>query len=51
MLELRNGPRFVPLSARLGLVEFWLAMGKWPDSADDVASNFKANARRCARFR
>src|SRR6185369_6073513 len=33
MPEIRNDPRFVPLCARLGLVEFWLATQKWPDCA------------------
>jgi TolB-like protein len=42
MPELRNDPRFVPLCARLGLVEFWLATGKWPDCADEVPYDFKA---------
>jgi hypothetical protein len=48
MPELRNDPRFVPLCARLGLVEFWLTTGKWPDCADDVPYDFKAE---CARAR
>jgi hypothetical protein len=33
MPELRNDPRFAPLCARLGLVEFWMATDKWPDCA------------------
>ena len=41
MPELRNDPRFVPLCARLGLVEFWLATGKWPDCADEVPYDFR----------
>ncbi len=48
MPELRNDPRFVRLCARLGLVEFWLATEKWPDCADEVPYDFKAeceNAR------
>lgn len=48
MPELRNDLRFVPLCARLGLVEFWLATGKWPDCVDEVPYDFKAaceNAR------
>jgi hypothetical protein len=48
MPELRNDPRFVLLCARLGLVEFWLATGKWPDCADDVPYDFKAE---CAKVR
>jgi len=44
--ELRNDPRFVPLCARLGLVEFWLATGKWPDCVDAVPYDFKAECER-----
>jgi len=36
MPELRNDPRFVGLCARLGLVEFWLATGKWPDCTAEL---------------
>jgi adenylate cyclase len=46
MPELRNDPRFVPLCARLGLVEFWLATGKWPDCTDDVPYDFKAECEK-----
>jgi len=46
MPELRNDPRFVPLCARLGLVEFWLATGKWPDCVDDVPYDFKAKCEK-----
>jgi hypothetical protein len=46
MPELRNDPRFVPLCARLGLVGFWLATGKWPDCADEVPYDFKAECER-----
>lgn len=42
MPELRNDPRFVRLCARLGLVEFWTATGKWPDCADDVPYDFRS---------
>ena len=46
MPELRNDPRFVRLCARLGLVEFWLATGKWPDCVDDVPYDFKAECEK-----
>jgi hypothetical protein len=49
MPELRNDPRSVPLCARLALVEFWLATGKWPDCVDDVPYDFKARVRESAR--
>jgi TolB-like protein/class 3 adenylate cyclase/tetratricopeptide (TPR) repeat protein len=48
MPELRNDPRFIPLCARLGLVEFWMATGKWPDCADEVPYDFEAE---CAKAR
>jgi len=28
---MRRDPRFMPLAARLGLVEYWRGTGKWPD--------------------
>ena len=46
MPELRNDPRFPRLCARLGLIEFWTATGKWPDCADEVAYDFRAE---CAK--
>jgi len=42
MPELRNDPRFARLCARLGLVEFWIATGRWPDCADEVPYVFRA---------
>lgn len=46
MPELRNDPRFVPLCARLGLVEFWLSTGQWPDCADEVPYDFRAECEK-----
>jgi TolB-like protein/class 3 adenylate cyclase len=46
MPELRNDPRFPRLCARLGLVEFWMATGRWPDCADEVPYDFKVE---CAK--
>jgi hypothetical protein len=48
MPELRGDPRFAFLCARLGLVEFWTATGKWPDCADEVLYDFRAE---CAKAR
>ena len=42
MPELRDDPRFAGLCARLGLVDFWIASGKWPDCASDVPYDFQA---------
>jgi hypothetical protein len=46
MPELRNDLRFPRLCARLGLVEFWMATGKWPDCAAELPYDFKLE---CAR--
>ncbi|HET9978263.1 MAG TPA: winged helix-turn-helix domain-containing protein [Burkholderiaceae bacterium] len=46
MPELRNDPRFPRLCARLGLVEFWRATGKWPDCADEVPYDFRLECTR-----
>jgi hypothetical protein len=46
MPEIRNDPRFVLLCARLGLVEFWLTTGLWPDCADEVPYDFRAECRK-----
>jgi len=46
MPELRNDPRFASLCARLGLVEFWIGTDRWPDCADEVPYDFRAE---CAR--
>ena len=45
MPELRNDLRFPRLCARLGLVEFWMATGIWPDCAAEVPYDFE---RECA---
>jgi TolB-like protein/class 3 adenylate cyclase len=46
MPELRNDPRFASLCARLGLVEFWIATDRWPDCADEVPYDFRAECTR-----
>ncbi len=48
MPELRNDLRFPQLCARLGLVEFWLATERWPDCAEEVPYDFRAE---CTRVR
>jgi TolB-like protein len=50
MPEMRNDPRFAALCARLGLVEFWMTTGKWPDCADEVAYDFKAECAHAQRI-
>ena len=39
-------PRFLRLCAKLGLVSYWLDSGSWPDCADAVPYDFRAEARR-----
>jgi adenylate cyclase len=46
MPEIRNDVRFVRLCARLGLVTFWLSSGKWPDCADTVPYDFRAECEK-----
>ncbi|MBC7767684.1 MAG: winged helix-turn-helix domain-containing protein [Phycisphaerales bacterium] len=46
MPELRNDKRFPRLCARLGLVEFWMASGKWPDCANETPYDFKQECSR-----
>ncbi len=46
MPELRDDKRFPALCARLGLVEFWTSTGKWPDCAEQVPYDFKAECER-----
>jgi TolB-like protein len=48
MPELRNDLRFPRLCARLGLVEYWTSSGRWPDCAEEVPYDFRAE---CARVR
>jgi hypothetical protein len=39
----REDPRFDPIDcARLGLVEYWLETGSWPDCVDEVPYDFRA---------
>ncbi len=42
----RDDLRFPALCGRLGLVEYWMATGCWPDLVDEVPYDFKAA---CAR--
>ncbi len=46
--KLSADPRFVKLCARLGLVEYWLATQKWPDCAEVVPYDFRAE---CEKYR
>jgi TolB-like protein len=46
--KLRADPRFVKLCARLGLIEYWLATHNWPDCAEVVPYDFRAE---CEKYR
>ena len=47
-IQLMRDIRFVRLCAKLGLCDYWVNTGNWPDCAEAVAPNydFKAEARR-----
>lgn len=48
MAKMRADPRFMPLAAKLGLVDYWQSTDKWPDfcSASDAPYDCKAEARK-----
>jgi TolB-like protein len=48
---MRRDPRFMPLAARLRLVEYWRATGKWPDfcSEPGLSYNCQAEAAKVAQ--
>ena len=43
-----SDPRFVSLCHKLRYTDFWLETGRWPDCADQVPYDFRAEARRLA---
>jgi TolB-like protein len=47
-LRMMTDIRFVGLCAKLGLGDYWIETGKWPDCADEVSYDFRAEARRLA---
>lgn len=48
--QFREDRRFVKLCARLGLVEYWLETGCWPDCADEVSYDFRAECESYRNF-
>ncbi len=46
---MRRDPRFMPLAARLGLVDYWRATGKWPDFCAEPGLPYEC-ARDAARL-
>lgn len=47
---MRRDPRFLTWCTKLGLCDYWLETGRWPDCADDpdIPYDFRAEARRAA---
>jgi TolB-like protein len=43
-----DDPRFPRLCAKLGLVAYWLDTDRWPDCADQVTYDFRAECRKAA---
>jgi len=41
-----DDPRFVTLCAKMGLTKYWIDTDHWPDCADQVPYDFRAEARR-----
>lgn len=44
--KMRQDIRFVDFCARIGLVDYWLETDRWPDCADEVPYDFRAEAKR-----
>jgi TolB-like protein/tetratricopeptide (TPR) repeat protein len=45
---LRRDPRFARVCAKLGLVDCWTTSGHWPDCADEVPYDFRAECAKAA---
>ena len=43
--DLRADPRFLRLCAKLGLCDYWVSSGEWPDCAEEVDYDFRTLAR------
>ena len=43
---IKNYPRFVKLCARLGLCDYWVSSGIWPDRIDELPYDFKAEVHK-----
>jgi TolB-like protein len=46
-----NDPRFLTLCVKLGLCDYWIASGCWPDCADDTPYDFRAEVAAAKRRR
>lgn len=43
---IKNYPRFVKLCARLGLCDYWVSSGIWPDRIDELPYDFKVEVHK-----
>jgi hypothetical protein len=41
---MRRDPRFMPLAARFGLPQYWLASGEWPDFCSEPGLPYDCKA-------
>jgi hypothetical protein len=46
---MNRDPRFVDLCARIGLCDYWVASERWPDCAEWLPYDFKAEVHARAR--
>ena len=44
LAEFRRDPRFMPLAAQIGLVDYWRSSGNWPDFCNDKNSPYDCRA-------
>ncbi|MFM9853390.1 MAG: BTAD domain-containing putative transcriptional regulator [Sphingomonadaceae bacterium] len=47
--DMRKDVRFVDLCARLGLCDYWVNSGRWPDCVAEVAPYYDLKSEACAR--
>jgi len=47
-VTMRADPRFLDLCARLGLADYWLTTGRWPDCAENAGYDFQTETIRAA---
>jgi adenylate cyclase len=50
-VALRQDPRFVGVCGRMGLIDYWHASGVWPDCADQVPYDFRAECLKWLKAR
>jgi hypothetical protein len=45
----RADPRFARFCRHVGLVDYWITSGRWPDCASEVPYDFKAECEKAAQ--